>query len=50
MLEDVTRMVFADTPVVPLYWQKVHWAAKKGLTIRGGLSEDTLPQDVSSAR
>jgi peptide/nickel transport system substrate-binding protein len=50
MLEEVTKMVFADTPVVPLYWQKVHWAAKKGLTIRGGLSEDTLPQAVSSVK
>ncbi|WP_226781137.1 ABC transporter substrate-binding protein [Oceaniglobus trochenteri] len=50
MLEDVTRMVFADTPVVPLYWQKAHWAAKTGLTIDGGLSEDTLPQAVSSAK
>lgn len=50
MLEDVTQMVFADTPVVPLYWQKAHWAAKKGLTIVGGLSEGTLPQDVSSVK
>lgn len=48
MLEDATRMVFTDTPVVPLYWQKAHWAARTGLTIGGGLSEDTLPQAVSS--
>lgn len=50
MLEEATRLVFADTPVVPLYWQKVHWAAKAGLTIKGGLSEDTLPQAVSSVK
>lgn len=49
-LEQVTAMVFADTPVVPLYWQKVHWAARKGLTIQGGLSEDTLPQAVTSVK
>jgi peptide/nickel transport system substrate-binding protein len=33
---------------VPLYWQKVHWGAKEGLTIDGGLAENTLPQDVTS--
>lgn len=49
MIEDATRTVFADTPVVPLYWQKAHWGAKTGLTIDGGLSEDTLPQAVRSA-
>ena len=48
MLQDATRLVFADLPVVPLYWQKAHWAARKGLEIAGGLSEDTLPQAVSS--
>ncbi|MEM9578406.1 MAG: ABC transporter substrate-binding protein [Pseudomonadota bacterium] len=48
MLADATAKVFQKMPVVPLYWQKVHWAARKGLTIDGGLSEDTLAQDVSS--
>ncbi len=50
MLEDVTKMVAAETPIVPLYWQKVHWAMKAGLTIAGGLSEDTRPQDVESVK
>jgi peptide/nickel transport system substrate-binding protein len=50
MLAQATDMVFAETPVVPLYWQQVHWAMKAGLTIHGGLSEDTLPQEVESTK
>ncbi|QPM91681.1 ABC transporter substrate-binding protein [Pseudooceanicola algae] len=47
-LQDVTAMVFAETPIVPLYWQKVHWGLKDGLNIAAGLSEQTLPQNVNS--
>lgn len=47
MLQEATRIAFDQTPIVPLYWQKVHWGLAEGLTIDGGLSEDTLPQDVS---
>ena len=50
MLADATRLAFAETPIVPLYWQKIHWAAKDGITINGGLSEYTLPQDVENDR
>ena len=49
MLAEATRMAFAETPVVPLYWQKVHWAMKDTLDIEGGLSEATLAQAVSSS-
>ena len=49
-LADATRLAFEDTPIVPLYWQKVHWAVRKGLTIAGGLSEDTLAQEVRSVQ
>ena len=45
-LAEATRIAFELTPVVPLYWQKVHWGAKDGITIRAGLSEYTLAQDV----
>ena len=48
-LEEVTRMVFAKTPVVPLYWQKVHGASKDGIIVHGGLAEDTLPQAMEKA-
>lgn len=50
MLAEATRVAFEDMPVVPLYWQAVHWAAKDGITIDGGLSEATLPQDVSATK
>lgn len=49
MLADATRMAFAETPIVPLYWQKVHWAMKAGLAYDGGLSEATVAQDVAKA-
>lgn len=49
MLEDATRLVFAETPIVPLYWQVIHWGMRDGLEISAGLSEDTLPQEVRSA-
>ena len=47
-LRDVTAMVFDEQPIVPLYWQKVHWGLKDGLIIDAGLSEQTLPQKVSA--
>ncbi len=50
MLAEATRLAFEDMPVVPLYWQDVYWAAKDGITINGGLSEDTLPQEASSTK
>ncbi|WP_299808919.1 ABC transporter substrate-binding protein [uncultured Roseibium sp.] len=49
LLADATVNVFAGEPVVPLYWQKVHWAMKAGLSIKGGLAEATLPQAVEKA-
>ncbi len=50
MLEAATATAFAETPIVPLYWQKNHWAARDGLSIESGLSEDTLAQDVRRAQ
>ncbi|ETA53419.1 ABC transporter substrate-binding protein [Ponticoccus alexandrii] len=47
-LRDATALVFEETPIVPLYWQKVHWGLKDGLTIDAGLSEQTLPQKITS--
>jgi peptide/nickel transport system substrate-binding protein len=43
-LAEATRLAFEETPVVPLYWQDVYWAANDAITINGGLSEDTLPR------
>ncbi|TCL71404.1 ABC transporter substrate-binding protein [Rhizobium sp. BK251] len=41
MLQKATGMVFADVPVIPLYWQKVHWAGKANLTYVANMTEDT---------
>jgi peptide/nickel transport system substrate-binding protein len=48
-LRGATALVFDETPIVPLYWQKVHWGLKEGLVIDAGLSEQTLPQTIRSA-
>jgi peptide/nickel transport system substrate-binding protein len=40
-LQQATRMVFADLPVVPLYWQTVSWASKANITYEANISEDT---------
>lgn len=50
MLAEATRIAFAQTPIIPLYWQKVAWAMKDGLTLSAGLSESTLPQNVSTTK
>ena len=43
LLQKATKLVFADVPVVPLYWQKVHWAGKANLTYVANMTEDTTP-------
>jgi len=43
MLQAATKTVFADVPVIPLYWQKVHWAGKANLTYVANMTEDTTP-------
>ncbi len=47
LLADATRLAFAETPIVPLYWQKVHWAMKDEIAYDGGLSEATVAQNVT---
>lgn len=41
LLQTATKLVFADVPVIPLYWQKVHWAGKANLTYTANMTEDT---------
>lgn len=41
LLQQATKMVFEDTPVIPLYWQKVHWAGKANLSYVANMTEDT---------
>jgi peptide/nickel transport system substrate-binding protein len=41
LLQQATKYVFADMPVLPLYWQKVHWAGKANITYDANMTEDT---------
>lgn len=49
-LQKATAFVFADTPVIPLYWQKVFWAAKDGIAYEANMTEDTLATLATPAR
>jgi peptide/nickel transport system substrate-binding protein len=40
-LQGATAFVFQDMPVLPLFWQKVHWAGKAGLDYDANMTEDT---------
>lgn len=50
LLAEATRIAMGKTPIVPLYWQKIDWAMKKGLSLDAGLSEYTLPQNVRTVK
>ncbi|PRA52423.1 ABC transporter substrate-binding protein [Ochrobactrum sp. MYb68] len=45
-LEDATRIAMDDQAIVPLYFQKIYWASRKGLDFTPNLSERTIAQDV----
>ena len=40
-IQAATRLVFADMPIVPLYWQTVSWASKASIAYEANMSEDT---------
>jgi peptide/nickel transport system substrate-binding protein len=40
-LQQATSHVFQDMPVIPLFWQKVHWAGKATLSYQANMTEDT---------
>lgn len=49
-LQEAGRIAFKDTAVVPLYWQVVHWASKKGIAYRPSRNEDTLAMHAAPAQ
>lgn len=49
-LRKATKLVFADVPVVPLYWQKVYWAGKADLNYLANMTEDLAATLASSAK
>ncbi|MBL8700871.1 MAG: ABC transporter substrate-binding protein [Alphaproteobacteria bacterium] len=42
MLAGAARIAFGDVAVVPVYFQKVYWAAREGISYEANKSEDTL--------
>lgn len=44
LLRAATRIAMDDAAIVPLYWQVVHWAARKGITYTPRRDEATAPQ------
>jgi peptide/nickel transport system substrate-binding protein len=50
LLQQATKMVFEDMPVIPLYWQKVYWAGKSNLSYIANMTEDTTASLASLAK
>jgi peptide/nickel transport system substrate-binding protein len=47
---EATRIAFDDMAVVPLYWQKVHWAGKATIDYKTTMAEDTTAVDAHIAK
>lgn len=45
-LEEATRIAMEDQAIVPLYFQKIYWASRDGITFTPNLAERTLAQDI----
>jgi peptide/nickel transport system substrate-binding protein len=50
LLADATRVAMNDAAILPIYWQKLYWAARKGFVIDPDRGETTSPRFVSVAR
>lgn len=46
LLQEAARIVAEDVALVPLFFQKLHWAGRKGLTYVAGKDESTLATRV----
>ncbi|TKV70570.1 ABC transporter substrate-binding protein [Rhizobium sp. AU243] len=46
MLADAAKIAFDDVAVIPLYWQKIHWASKNGLSYDASMLEETTAMNV----
>lgn len=42
LLDEATRIAFGDYGMIPLYWQKVHWAGKASIDYTPSRGEDTI--------
>lgn len=45
-----TDLVFKDQAIIPLYWQKVHWAARAGVEYEANMNEETTAMNAKLAK
>ncbi|HEY7581133.1 MAG TPA: ABC transporter substrate-binding protein [Acetobacteraceae bacterium] len=50
LLADATRVAMEDAAILPIYWQKLYWAARKGFVVDPDRGETTSPRFVSPVR
>ncbi|MEJ0019259.1 MAG: ABC transporter substrate-binding protein [Acetobacteraceae bacterium] len=50
MLADATREAMEDGGILPIYWQKLYWAARKGITVDPDRGEATSVRFISLAK
>ena len=50
LLADATRVAMEDAAILPIYWQKLYWAARKGFIVDPDRGESTAARFVSLVR
>jgi peptide/nickel transport system substrate-binding protein len=50
LLEKATRLAFGESAIIPLYWQKVHWAGKASVDFTPSRGEDTVATNARMAK
>ncbi len=50
LLADATRVAMEDAGILPIYWQKLYWAARKGFVVDPDRGESTSARFVSLAK
>jgi peptide/nickel transport system substrate-binding protein len=50
MLQDAATLIYNDTAFVPLYWQSLAWASRKGVNFKARRDERTLAMSASIAK
>jgi peptide/nickel transport system substrate-binding protein len=49
LLRQAARIAAEDVALIPLYWQKVHWAGRAGVTYRANRDEETTASNAGVA-
>jgi peptide/nickel transport system substrate-binding protein len=50
LLADATRLAMEDAGILPMYWQKLYWAARRGFVVDPDRGEATSVRFVSLAK